>query len=589
MKARLASLVFLPAILAGAEASASNLSALPFTPLPPCRLVDTRGGGAPLSGGFLPPATVRSYAVGGLCGIPANAQAVSLNATVTNATGSGFLILWAQGNGFPPVSTLNFVLGQTIANAAVVPLGTQGGISAALGVSGADVILDTNGYYSPVPAVSSVNGLSGDLTLAAGTGIVLGQAGQQLTIGTTGTGGVVHDGSLTGDGAATPLSVAFSGSGFLSKSARADHDHDVRYQTRYVRTVVVSPVGTPAENGDALRNALAGITTATASNPWLVKIEPGIYDIRFQTISMVPFVDVEGSGEDVTTITGGPYYFNGATLWTAPGELRFLTVESYGGAGTDATAVYNPGPSARLLHVTLRASGGTRSIGMWSVGGAFDNYSNVSAKHVTVSATGSGANYAVFNHPYVKLDLEDVSASAGTSTSGGVALYLWSDSVRLSRVSARAVGTSALGWYCERSDVTARDVDASADGEQATAFFNTHAIVDLTNARGTAASSATFSRGFYNHNTTLTCRSCVIAASGGVASTGIYGELSGEPGPILFLHSSVSGGTNSLINPVGTTVRFAATQITGPLANAGTVTCAAVFDATLAFYPSTCP
>jgi hypothetical protein len=121
---------------------------LPFIPLTPCRLVDTRGG-APLTGGFLPPATVRSYTITGICGLPVGAQAVSLNATVTNPAGPGFLTLYPQGGTFPPVSTLNYLAGQTIVNAAVVPISAGGGISMALGVSGGDVILDINGFYGP--------------------------------------------------------------------------------------------------------------------------------------------------------------------------------------------------------------------------------------------------------------------------------------------------------------------------------------------------------------------------------------------------------------------------------------------------------
>ncbi len=41
--------------------------------------------------------------------MPANAQAVSLNATVVHPTGPGFLTLYPQGGTFPPVSTLNYV------------------------------------------------------------------------------------------------------------------------------------------------------------------------------------------------------------------------------------------------------------------------------------------------------------------------------------------------------------------------------------------------------------------------------------------------------------------------------------------------
>jgi hypothetical protein len=176
------------AVSSGRQALAAGPVALPFIALPPCRLVDTRGNGAPLSGGFLPAATVRSYTLTGVCGLPANAQAVSLNATVVKPVGPGFLVLYPQGGTFPPVSTLNFLGNDVIVNSAVVPLSVAGGISVALGVSGGDVILDTNGYYAAVPSVTSLNTLSGDLTLTAGTNITITPSGNSLTFASTGGG-----------------------------------------------------------------------------------------------------------------------------------------------------------------------------------------------------------------------------------------------------------------------------------------------------------------------------------------------------------------------------------------------------------------
>jgi hypothetical protein len=69
--------------------------------------------------------------------------------TVTNTLGPGHIVIFPQGGGQPTASTLNYVAGQTIANAAVVPLGAGGGITVVAGVSGTDLIIDTNGYYGP--------------------------------------------------------------------------------------------------------------------------------------------------------------------------------------------------------------------------------------------------------------------------------------------------------------------------------------------------------------------------------------------------------------------------------------------------------
>jgi len=128
---------------------------LPFIGLAPCRIVDTRGNGAPITGGmFTGGSDVRSYAVSGICGIPASAQALSLNFTVTGPgqTTAGFLLAWPTGGAVPPVSILNWDhVPAQIANAAVVP--TNASTSFTVNVSTpTHVIIDTNGYYASFPA-----------------------------------------------------------------------------------------------------------------------------------------------------------------------------------------------------------------------------------------------------------------------------------------------------------------------------------------------------------------------------------------------------------------------------------------------------
>jgi hypothetical protein len=133
---------------------ASSTSPLPFIGITPCRLVDTRQAAFPA--GFGPPAlgagVPRNFDLNSdaLCpGIPAGAQAYSLNVTVTNTLGAGFIQIFPQGGAQPPVSTLNYTAGQTVANAAIVPAGTGGGVTVIAGLSGTDLIIDINGFYAP--------------------------------------------------------------------------------------------------------------------------------------------------------------------------------------------------------------------------------------------------------------------------------------------------------------------------------------------------------------------------------------------------------------------------------------------------------
>jgi hypothetical protein len=120
-----------------------------FHPLPsPCRAVDTRSpGGYPISGGTLAAGESRSFAVpSSSCGIPSNALAYSLNATVVPSAGLGYLTMWPTGQAQPLVSTLNSLDGRIKANAAIVPAGTGGAISAYVTHS-TDLVLDINGYF----------------------------------------------------------------------------------------------------------------------------------------------------------------------------------------------------------------------------------------------------------------------------------------------------------------------------------------------------------------------------------------------------------------------------------------------------------
>jgi len=134
--------------------------ALVFVAVTPCRVADTRNAGYPAGYGppFMPGGVSRNFTLWGRCGIPAAAQAASFNFTVVNPAGPGFLLVFPEGGAQPVVSTLNYATAQTVANAAVVPLGPTGAITAIPGVSGFDLIIDVNGYYAPAGSACSATG-----------------------------------------------------------------------------------------------------------------------------------------------------------------------------------------------------------------------------------------------------------------------------------------------------------------------------------------------------------------------------------------------------------------------------------------------
>jgi hypothetical protein len=92
--------------------------------------------------------TSRNFQVAGLCGVPLTAAAYSLNVTVVPQTDSlDYLTTWPSGQTMPNASTLNSWTGTAVANAALVPAGTNGDISI-YASDATEVLLDINGYYA---------------------------------------------------------------------------------------------------------------------------------------------------------------------------------------------------------------------------------------------------------------------------------------------------------------------------------------------------------------------------------------------------------------------------------------------------------
>ena len=158
-----------------------------------------------------------------------------------------------------------------------------------------------------------------------------------------------------------------------------------------------------AKNGGdytSLQTALDSITNASEYTPYLVRVAPGVYT---ETVTMKPYVDIEGSGEGITTIvwTGGSASTSDATTITAAdasasatltgtthAELRSLTVKSVGQTGPNdlAVGIFNITSTLRLLHVTVVAEGNVSS----SISIFISTGSAITVENATINAGDIG-------------------------------------------------------------------------------------------------------------------------------------------------------------------------------------------------------
>ncbi len=256
------------------------------------------------------------------------------------------------------------------------------------------------------------------------------------------------NGAFSGDARWLQIAVKCPGDATYTTMAQRQALTAVPYAqfagTIYRRTVVVSPIGTATENGAALLNALVGITDASATNPYLLHIEPGVYDLITDTLQMKSFVDIEGSGEDVTTITAAGTTEGTDSLWpksTLAGadnaELRFLTVRNTGG-NENAVAIYNRETSPRLTHVTVIASGGiSQTLGVFNNGGSSQMLD------MTITAIGNPNVTGVFIFRGASPTLMNVSITASAPPGWnaiGVKINFSSPTIRNSTIASSNAG-----------------------------------------------------------------------------------------------------------------------------------------------------
>ena len=288
-----------------AEVLAAVPTPIAFIAIQPCRLADSRAA-AGFTGPFGPPAlgafTPRVFPVAGHCGIPATAQAVVANLTVTDPVDRGWVAVWPAGapQPSPLVSSINFAPGQTVANAVIAPLGEGGGITLYPRV-GTHVVIDVSGYYD---------------TGAAGPLGPVGPAGPAGPAGAPGPAGPKGDTGATGSqgppGPASTMFVATLGTvgAFIGPSREANAQ------------VILSKYG--ATSGPFLARVDAELNTVGSLY--------FLYNCKLQSLSYpaffgAPFTDLPGtrrtvswrlgrelSGEGTTVsmsmqapVTGGPF------------------------------------------------------------------------------------------------------------------------------------------------------------------------------------------------------------------------------------------------------------------------------------------
>ena len=341
-------------------------------------------------------------------------------------------------------------------------------------------------------------------------------------------GDVVVDGNISAGG-----TIVANGSGFQFPDSTVQSTASF---PEHKRIVVVSPVGTPAENGATLLNVIAGISPS-AAEPYMLKIEPGVYDVGPNQVYTKQYLDVEGSGQISTRIRGtypAAGALNGFVQVVSNSELRMLTVENYGGGSANYTGihVWNEA-NVRISDVTVLVHSGTSG-------------------HTGIDLGGQGT----------VLKNATIVASGGSWTVG-----LWLD---------------ARDIIVDGAHVRAIDGSYDNDGVISSSVQGRTIMNSIIEASGAASSTNT---GLYNRGgSDPDIFNCIIRAFGAVDNYAVhnYGTPVGTSngGEIEIHNSRISGEDLGVFNESSYSAYVAASQLKGPVSNTGTgaIKCVGAYD-----------
>jgi hypothetical protein len=320
-----------------------------------------------------------------------------LNVTAVSPAALGFVKLYPQGGAAPVVSTVNFSAGATTANAAVVPAGTGGGITA-VASSATHLLIDINGYFTKnynagvqFAAVASVPGAAAVLGqnngnadgshgvggFAGGTGTVHGVQGQIGDAAGSGSSGVHGIGGATENTSYGVLGQSFSADAYSAGVMGIDSTGPIASSTAFTQAGVRGEgfrgvLGIAGGGGGTGVNGvhISGGTFHTAG--WLGTNDYGVYSSGdfggtgakyfvephpTDPTKVVRYVALEGP-ESGTYFRGTGRTVGGHAVIDVPDSFRIVTDEE--GLTVQLTAVGPPTPmsveSESLEAIVVRSS-----------------------------------------------------------------------------------------------------------------------------------------------------------------------------------------------------------------------------------------
>jgi trimeric autotransporter adhesin len=551
----------------GLDSLGDSQADLVYTPVTPCRIIDTR-----LAGGTIGSGTTRSFLVTGAdltsqggsasgCGVPFGpSTAAVINLVAVNPAGPGNLRITPFGTAIPLASIINYAAGLTIANGPAVamcdPSATTCGndITIQANASATHLVADVQGYFRRVATggvgtalladsavtapkidsgvvVRSLNAQTDSVTLAGTNGLSVSQGSGTVTVASnaTATNTAAAIVSRDGSGSFSAGSVGLAGNLGLPNTSSASVGVLTKDGTPFLHnfgsgnTFVGSQAGnmsmTGAGNTGVGFGALSANTTGTnnlaVGTSVLISNTAGSYNTGVG--GGVLFSNTTGSGNSAL----GQYTLQANTAGggnTAVGNLALYS---------NTTGNYNSAVGYQALYANTTASGSSAfgyqaldsnatgddnsAVGYQALTANTTGFSNTAVGRWALRANTTGGSNSAVGQSALAVN----TTGSSNSAFGDLALYR-----NTAGFSNSAVGDHAL--YSNTTGAANSAVGTGALGSNTTAESNSAYGVSALGAHTTGNGSSAFGAQALLQHSSGSYNTAVGAGAGGNLVTGSY-------------------------------------------------------------------
>jgi hypothetical protein len=289
--------------------------------------------------------------------------------------------------------------------------------------------------------------------------------------------------------------------------------------------------------------ALASITDANESNPYLVQVGPGVYTLDpGQQLLMQPWITIQGSGQDTTMIRGqvSSGYADGTSALVIGADNSAISDLGISNADVGvAIGMHMYEVSPRVERLTIHASGSSEAYGIYSHA-PYTSISKPTMSNVSVVSESSSWAAGIYNY-YSWPEIYNVDAQASAPYAKGIVNVVASP--RMVNVQATATGTSySIGVHNDSSaNPVMIDVSATASGPGSnTGVFNREVSAPtMIGVIAKATGGASDNIGVHNEDTSHAVMTNVTAiGEGGTNGIGLYNVNLDFTGRVQFTQDS---------------------------------------------------